>query len=133
MTPDSVPTTFPGLGRIAQIAVLVTDTDRAVRFYRDILGMRLLFQASPTLAFFDANGVRLMLDRPTESVTGIGTSIVYYAVDDIQAAHALLTTRGVQFEDTPHVVAPLGNRDLWMTFFRDSEGNLLALSSEVPR
>ncbi len=126
-------TDFAAPNRLAQVAILVQDVDRAVRFYRDTLGLRFLFQPSPTLAFFDLGGTRLMLDRPTESVPGIGTSILYYAVDDINAAYAALLSRGARFEDKPHIVAPLGDRDLWMTFLRDSEGNLLALSSEVRR
>ncbi len=35
------------LAQIGQIAVPVTDIDRAVAFYRDVLAMKLLFQAPP--------------------------------------------------------------------------------------
>jgi methylmalonyl-CoA/ethylmalonyl-CoA epimerase len=118
--------------RLTQVAVVVQDLDRAVRFYRDTLGLTLLFQAPPGLAFFDLSGVRLMLDRPSEPLPkGVGTSILYYGVDDIQAAHATLVGRGVPFEEAPHMIANLGDRDLWMGAFRDSEGNLLGLMSEV--
>jgi methylmalonyl-CoA/ethylmalonyl-CoA epimerase len=114
------------------VAAVVQDLDRAVRFYRDTLGMKFLFQAPPGLAFFDLSGVRLMLDKPSEPLPkGVGTSILYYGVDDIQAAHATLVGRGVQFEEAPHQIANLGDRDLWMGAFRDSEGNLLGLMSEV--
>lgn len=120
------------LSRLMQIAVVVQDLDRAVQFYRDTLGMKFLFQAPPTLAFFDLSGVRLMLDKPSEPLpTGVGTSILYYAVDDIQAAHKTLVDRGVKFEEVPHLIANLGDRDVWMGAFRDSEGNVLALMSEV--
>lgn len=120
------------LSRLQQIAVVVHDLDRAVRFYRDTLGMKFLFQAPPGLAFFDLSGVRLMLDKPSEPLpAGVGTSILYYAVDDIQAAHGTLTGRGVRFEEAPHRIASLGHVDIWMGAFRDSEGNLLALMSEV--
>lgn len=120
------------LSRLQQVAVVVQDLDRAVSFYRDTLGMTFLFQAPPALAFFDLSGVRLMLDKPSEPLpAGVGTSILYYAVDDIQAAHATLTGRGVQFEEAPHSIASLGDRDIWMGAFRDSEGNVLALMSEV--
>jgi predicted enzyme related to lactoylglutathione lyase len=120
------------LSRLQQIAVIVHDLDRAVGFYRDTLGMTFLFQAPPGLAFFDLSGVRLMLDKPSEPLpSGVGTSILYYAVDDIQAAHATLVGRGVRFEEAPHRIASLADRDIWMGAFRDSEGNMLALMSEV--
>ncbi|HET7599445.1 MAG TPA: VOC family protein [Gemmatimonadales bacterium] len=121
------------LGRIAQIAVNVHDVERATRFYRDVLGMPLLFQAPPGLAFFDCGGVRLMLAKPEGAGTPHGTSIVYYAVADIAAAHAKLAARGVAFAEPPHVVARLPERDVWLAVFHDSEGNLLGLMSEVPR
>jgi predicted enzyme related to lactoylglutathione lyase len=117
---------------IKQVAVVVHDLDRAVGFYRDTLGMTFLFQAPPGLAFFDLSGVRLMLDKPSEPLpSGVGTSILYYGVDDIQAAHATLVGRGVTFEEAPHRIASLGDRDIWMGAFRDSEGNVCALMSEV--
>jgi methylmalonyl-CoA/ethylmalonyl-CoA epimerase len=121
------------LRRIGQIAVIVQDVARATRFYRDVLGMRLLFEAPPGLAFFDCGGVRLMLSLPEGAETAAASSILYYEVADIHQAYDTLAARGVQFEDRPHVVAPLGDRDLWMSFLRDSERNLLALMSEVPR
>ena len=118
--------------RLTQVAVVVQDLDRAVRFYRDTLGLKFLFQAPPGLAFFDLGGVRLMLDQPSEPLPkGVGTSILYYGVDDIQAAHAALVGRGVPFEEAPRMIANLGDRDLWLGAFRDSEGNLLGLMSEV--
>ncbi len=49
-----------GLGPIGQIAVTVGDVPRAIAFYRDTLGIKLLFEVS-NLGFFDCGGVRLML------------------------------------------------------------------------
>jgi len=121
-----------GLGRIAQIAVNVRDVDRAQAFYRDVLGVKELFRA-PNLAFFDCGGTRLMLGVPEKPEFDHPTSIIYFDVPDIEAAHEALGARGVAFVDTPHFVAPLGPRDLWMCFFRDSEGNLLGLQSEKAR
>jgi methylmalonyl-CoA/ethylmalonyl-CoA epimerase len=117
--------------RIGQIAVVVQDIDRAVAFYRDKLGMRFLFQAPPKLAFFDCGGVRLMLDVPEEEEFKHSASILYYKVDDIQATWATLRDRGVEFRDEPHMLARMPDHELWMTFFRDTEGNTLALMSEV--
>ena len=122
-----------GLARIGQIAVVAADVARATRFYRDVLGMRLLFEAPPGLAFFDCGGVRLMLGPPEGSAAAGASSIVYYDVPDIHAAHATLAERGALFEQPPHVVAPMATGDLWMAFLRDSEGNLLGLMNERPR
>jgi len=118
-----------GLHRIGQIRIQVTDVDRAVTFYRDLLGMPFLL-AFPGMAFFDLDGVRLMLVEPEGRGFG-GESAVYCRVDDIGAAHATLTERGVLFDDAPHVVHHDAAYDLWMSFFRDPDGNVLALMSEV--
>lgn len=120
------------IDRIAQIAINVHDLKRATAFYRDVLGLRLLFEA-PNLAFFDCGGIRLMLGKAEKPEFDHPGSILYYQVTDIRGAHAELSKRGVKFEDAPHVVAPLGPNDLWMTFCRDSEGNLLALTAEIRR
>jgi methylmalonyl-CoA/ethylmalonyl-CoA epimerase len=120
------------LTRIGQIAIVIEDLDRAVGFYRDTLGMRFLFQAPPGLAFFDCGGVRLMLSRPEGAAAAGASSILYYVVRDIHAAYDTLVARGVQFEDTPHLIAKLPGHDLWMTFLRDSERNLIGLMCEMP-
>ena len=119
-----------GLAQIGQVAVPVNDIDRAVAFYRDVLWMRFLFQAPPGLGFFDCAGVRLMLDAPARARAG-QASVLYYKVTDIQAAFATLSARGVAFEAKPNLIAKLPDHDLWMAFFRDPDGNLLALMSEV--
>jgi methylmalonyl-CoA/ethylmalonyl-CoA epimerase len=121
-----------GLGPIGQIAVPVTDIDRAVVFYRDRLGMKFLFQAPPGLGFFDCGGVRLMLDSPARAQAG-KASVIYYKVADLQAAFETLSARGVVFEAKPHLVAKLPDHELWMAFLRDPDANLLALMSEVRR
>jgi methylmalonyl-CoA/ethylmalonyl-CoA epimerase len=120
------------LSRIAQIAVNAHDVDRATAFYRDVLGLKHLFRAGQ-LSFFDCGGVRLMLDKPEKPEFDHPSSILYFQVEDIQAAYERLKTSGAVFDDTPHVLARMPKYDLWMTFFRDTEGNLLALMSEVAR
>jgi methylmalonyl-CoA/ethylmalonyl-CoA epimerase len=125
MAPD---TSF-GLGRIGQIAVTVGDLERAVAFYRDTLGMRLLFQV-PNMAFFDCGGVRLMLGPP-EKPGQIFSSVIYYKVDEIQQACDILSSRGAQFEAKPHLIAKMPDHDLWMAFLRDPDRNLLGLMCEV--
>lgn len=117
---------------IGQIAIPVHDLDRAVEFYRHKLDLSHLFSV-PKLAFFDCGGIRLMLSVPEKAEFDHPSSILYLKVPDIQAAYQTLSARGVHFEDNPHVVAQLESHDLWMTFFRDSENNLLSLMSEVTR
>jgi methylmalonyl-CoA/ethylmalonyl-CoA epimerase len=119
-----------GLSQIGQIAVPVTDVERAILFYRDTLGMRFLFQAPPGLAFFDLNGVRLMLDGPAKAQAG-NSSVIYYKVLNLEAAFTTFTQRGVQFEAEPHLIAKLPDHELWMAFFRDPDKNLIGLMSEV--
>ena len=121
-----------GISGIGQIAITVHNLDRATAFYRDKLGLRLLFTAGK-LAFFDCGGVRLMLDVPEKPEFDHPSSILYFKVPDIAAAHSAMDASGVRFEDEPHVLARMADHDLWMTFFRDSEQNLLALMSEVAR
>jgi catechol 2,3-dioxygenase-like lactoylglutathione lyase family enzyme len=120
----------PGLSRIGQIAVNAHDLPRAVAFYRDALGMRFLFEV-PKLAFFDCAGVRLMISLPESAEFDHPASVIYYKVDDIGGSYAAMLSRGVTFVDQPHLVAKLPDHDLWMVFLKDTEGNTLALMSEV--
>jgi methylmalonyl-CoA/ethylmalonyl-CoA epimerase len=130
MESATLPTPF-GLSAIGQIGITVTGIDRAVAFYRDTLGMKLLFQV-PNMGFFDCAGVRLMLsisERPAETYS----SILYFRVPDIRQAFETLSGRGAAFEGEPHLIARMPDHDLWMVFFRDPDRNLLALMSEVRR
>jgi catechol-2,3-dioxygenase len=120
------------IANIGQIAINVHDTARAVEFYKDALGLKLLFTAG-NLAFFDCGGVRLMLSTPERPEFDHPSSILYFRVVDIQAAFARLIERSVKTESEPHVVARMPDHDLWLAEFRDSEGNIMALMSEVPR
>jgi methylmalonyl-CoA/ethylmalonyl-CoA epimerase len=117
---------------VRQIAYVVHDLPVAVRFWRDTLGARLLFEAPPGLAFFDLGGLRLMLTGPDKPEFDHPNSILFLAVDDIRAVHATLVARSVAFVDEPHCVAKLPHAEVWVTSFRDPEGNLLALMAEVP-
>ena len=123
---------FDGLGTIGQIHVSVTNVDRSVAFYRDVLGIPFLFRVpGQPMAFFDCDGVRLYLGVP-ESEAYRARGMLYFTVDDIQEAHRALTERGVSFRDPPHVVHRTEDRELHMAFFTDPDGNNLALMSEVP-
>jgi catechol 2,3-dioxygenase-like lactoylglutathione lyase family enzyme len=120
-----------GLGAIGQIALNARDLERAIGFYRDTLGMRFLFQV-PGMAFFDCGGIRLLIGPPSAPEFDHPASILYYRVDDIHAAQKALEARGVRFKEAPHLVAKMPGHDLWIGFFPDPEGNVLALMSEVP-
>jgi methylmalonyl-CoA/ethylmalonyl-CoA epimerase len=122
-----------GITRLGQIAVNAKDVERAAAFYQDKLGLKLLFKAPPGLAFFDCGGVRLMLSGAEKPEFDHPSSVLYFAVPDIQGAYGKMKESGVHFEDEPHLIAKMPVHDLWMTFFRDSEGNLMALMSEVAR
>ena len=120
-----------GIARLGQVAVNVKDIERATAFYQDAMGLKLLFKAPPGMAFFDCGGVRMMLSRPEKPEFDHPSSVLYLAVPDIHGAHSKMKATGVHFEDEPHLLAKMPTHDLWMTFFRDSEENLLALMSEV--
>ena len=119
------------LGEIGQIAVPVNDLDRALRFYRDALGLRFLFQAPPGLAFFDCAGVRLMLDKAADDGQR-RSSILYFRVPNIREAYQTLRGRGVRFQDEPHLIHKDVDYELWMAFFQDPEQNNLAIMNEIP-
>ena len=126
-------TATAGLSRIGQIAVIAKDFDRAVSFYRDTLKMKFLFSAppnAPKLAFFDCDGVRLLVDVPEDKEFVHHSSVIYFTVDDIQQMHQTLLARGVAFRQGPHLIARLADREVWMAFFDDTEGTTLALMAE---
>ncbi len=120
------------LSRIEQIAIPVRDLARATAFYRDLLGMKLLFEVPTQLAFFDCEGVRLALSIASDPMYEPPGSIVYYRVADIEASHSGLERLGVEFLQGPRRVAELGDVEVWMAFFEDTEGNTLALTTEKP-
>jgi methylmalonyl-CoA/ethylmalonyl-CoA epimerase len=120
-----------GLKKIGQLAVNVHDLKKMTAFYRDTLGVKFLFEA-PNMAFFDCDGVRLMLSGPERPEFDHAPSILYFKVPDIQAAHRELAGRSVRFEGEPHLITRMPTHELWMAFFRDAENNVHALMSEVP-
>jgi methylmalonyl-CoA/ethylmalonyl-CoA epimerase len=126
---SAAPDQIDGVG---QIAIRVRDLDTARGFYRDVLGLRHLFDAPPRMAFFECGGVRLMVAEEEPDAAEPVPSVVYFTVGDIQAAARAIEGRGGVIERAPHLVAKLGHADLWLAFLRDADRNLLALMSEVP-
>ena len=128
----SAATTNLGITNIGQISIIVKDVERATEFYRDVLGLPLLFTV-PSMAFFDCGGVRLMLGTASSPEYDHPSSIFYFRVPDIQAGYQRLVEKNVEIVAAPRLIAPMPTHDLWMTAFKDSEGNIHQLMSEVPR
>ena len=126
MSASTEPITAPVLQGIGQIAVRATDLPRAVRYYRDVLGLTYLFEA-PGLAFFQCGGIHLMLSGAESPEFDHAASVLYFDVAEIQAAYRTLIQRGVHFRDEPHIVHRAGEKQLWMAFFDDGEGNVFAI------
>jgi len=114
--------------RVAQVAVPVQDLERAKSFYRDVLGLEHLFDAPPGLVFFRCGETRLMLSRPEGPDSG-GSSILYYGVEDVEAAHRTMAEAGVAFAEAPRCIAKVEGRDVWLAVCGDGEGNMLGLIS----
>ena len=121
-----------GLSSIGQIFVRAKNLDRAVRFYRDTLGMPFLFQV-PRMAFFQCGATTVMLGLAETAEFDHAASLLYYLVPDIALAHATLRDRGVDFITPPHLVHRAPDYDLWLADFRDTEGNVLALMDRKRR
>ena len=116
---------------VGQLLIPVEDLERAIGFYRDVLGLQFLFSAPPQMSFFRCGNVRLLVgvhehDGPRER-----GSQVYFSVQDIHAVHETLSGRGVTFHAAPHVVHRTAASELWLAEFSDPDGNHLALMSEV--
>lgn len=115
--------------KIGQIGVPVKNLEQAIHFYQEKLELPLLFRTD-NMAFFDCNGLRLLLNLPEKDEFSNCSSIIYFEVNDIEKSHQELVDKEVMFIDTPHVVAKMGQTETWMSFFKDTEGNTLALMSE---
>jgi methylmalonyl-CoA/ethylmalonyl-CoA epimerase len=122
------------LSKIRQIGLPVRDTSEAKRFYRDILGLRHLFDAPPALSFFDCGGVQLMLAGPD----GQGKdgdqqhAVLFYDVADIKGTHARIKSSGAQSLEEPRIITRMNGREIWISSISDGQGNVVGLMSDVP-
>lgn len=117
------------LGAIGQISRHVGDIERAVQWYRDVLGLPHLYTFGD-LAFFDCGGTRLYLQRRDAPLPD--DSVIYFQVTDIAATHAELLAHGVLFIGAPHLIhRHADGTEEWMAFFSDPDGRPLALMSQV--
>jgi methylmalonyl-CoA/ethylmalonyl-CoA epimerase len=121
----------PKISAIGQIGINAKNIERATAFYRDVLGLKFLFSVPPNMAFFDCGGVRLLLDIPEDKQYDHPSSVLYFTVGDIHDAFAKLERSKVEIVNKPHLIAKMADHDLWMGFFKDTEGNTLSLMSEV--
>jgi predicted enzyme related to lactoylglutathione lyase len=120
------------VGPVGQIHISVTDLDRAVEFYRDVLGIPMLFRVpGRPMAFFQSGDIRLYLGIP-ETPAYRSQVMIYFTVDDIDAEYDRLTAAGAAMAEKPHVVHRDGEIELWMASFTDPEGQNLALMQERP-
>lgn len=127
---DAAPGTV--LNSIGQIHISASDFERAKTFYKDVLGLPMLFEvAEQKMAFFDCGGVRLYLGVPT-SPEYRANSFLYYNVGDIDAAYERMKAKGVDFRHPPSAIHKTQASELWMAGFKDSEGNLAQLMCEKP-
>lgn len=121
-----------GITKIGQIAIAITDISAAKQFYQQILGLELLFEAPPGLAFFNCGGIRLMLTTAQGPEQDHKTSVIYYQVDDIEQTSKQLTAKGVVFEREPQLAVKMPDHELWMAFLRDPDQNLIGIMAEMP-
>jgi predicted enzyme related to lactoylglutathione lyase len=117
--------------KIAQLLIPVEDFEQGVAFYRDVLGLPLLFTAPPQMAFFNCGGVRLLVGVMPAGQQAQRGSAIYFQVPDIQAVYSSLKGKGVNFKAEPHVVHRTPQTVLWLAELTDPDGNQLALMSEV--
>lgn len=119
--------------KLTQVALTVTDLERAVGFYRDVLGLTLLFQVPPGMAFFDLGGTRLLLGNQVPEGWKPGGAVLYLDAPDLPTLAQALEARGLLFAGPALVLQPQAAHDLMLREFRDPDGNALALLGLVPR
>ena len=115
---------------IAQLAVTVDELDRSLAFYRDVVGLKFLFQAPPGLAFLECAGTRLMLATRETGGPTHAHPVIYFRVESVREFAAALAGRGIPLHKEPHVIAKLSHADLWLAFVLDPDGHLVGFMSE---
>lgn len=124
----SAGTSVSGIG---QIGINCSDVSRATRFYRDVLGLPLLFEAGG-MAFFDCGGVRLMLALPSSGEFDHPASPIYFRVTDIESRMQAMEKAGATIKRAAQPTHRDDRHELWIGWFEDGEGNLMALMEERP-
>jgi catechol 2,3-dioxygenase-like lactoylglutathione lyase family enzyme len=117
---------------IGQIAIAVSDIKQAVKFYKDKLGLSLLFEVPSGMAFFECGGIRLMITEPNGDKKDHHTSVIYYRVTDIKRVAQNMIERGISFTREPQMAVKMPDHELWIGFIRDPDENLIGIMEEVP-
>ena len=115
---------------IGQIAVNVKNVTRAVNFYKDVIGLPLLFESNG-LAFFQCGETRLLLSLPEKAEFDHPSSVLYFKTDKLSSTVMSMQEAGAEFIDEPHMVGKMGDIEIWMAFFKDGEGNIHPVMSAV--
>ena len=118
--------------KLVQVALTVRDLDRARIFYRDTLGLPLLFEAGNML-FFQLDGLRLMIGKEEQAESAIGGSVVYFDAPDIDTLGDALEAKGVAFLGRAETVQRTPTHELKVRAFKDPDGNALALMGMVAK
>jgi methylmalonyl-CoA/ethylmalonyl-CoA epimerase len=116
---------------IHQLAIPCKDVPRATAFYRDVLGIQFLFEMTG-LAFFQCGGVRLMLSPASADGAEPLASVIYFSTDDIEGATTAAVAKGAVLVHAAQVIAKLPGRDVWLSHWKDPEGNLMSFMQEKP-
>ena len=114
------------LSAISQIALSTSDLPRAVTFYRDTLGLKLLFELSG-MAFFEAGGTRLMLGEARLAGPLQNNTYIYFDAGEWEETEAALTARGLTFDRPAEIVQRAEGKEHAIRFFKDPDGNALAI------
>lgn len=122
-----------GLGRIGQIAMGAADVEASVKFYTEVMGLRIALRPHPEMVFFDCAGQYLLIEKARDGQNFGQSSVLYFDVPDLSVAVRELEARGVTMKHKPHRIAQLPTYDLWMAFFEDPDKHLLALQMQAPK
>lgn len=116
---------------VGQLLIPVDELEQGIAYYRDQLGLPLLFTAPPQMAFFQCGAVRLLVGVVPAGQVAQRSATIYFSVADIHATYAALRDKAVAFGAAPHVVHRTPLAELWLAEFTDPFGNPLALMGEV--
>jgi len=118
------------ISKIGQLAITVSDVQKALEFYRDILGLEFLFSPSENLAFLKCGETRLMLSTP-QGAGEIGkNSIPYFSAENVEQVYEQAVRSGATMERAPQLAAKMPDHELWIGFLKDPDENLIGLMEE---
>ena len=116
--------------KLAQLAITVSDVEKSLAFYRDLLGLNFQFAPNTNLAFLQCGTLRIMLSTPQGAGEVGKNSIPYFEVQNIEAFYRAVVEKGATPERKPQLAAKMPDHDLWIGFLKDPDGNLVALMEE---